>query len=126
MATFIGVYLAVGVLVGFALFGSVAVSSIRRHGFRKAVRGAARTYVAELPLYWRVPVVGWIFVIALPLIAVWNVVKGDWDPVGAIFVAFLWLLYLALLRWHYRAKARARDTPRRRTVASRTHTPNRN
>jgi MFS family permease len=117
MATFIAVFLAVGLLIGFALFGWIAVSSVRRHGFRKAVRGAARTYVDELPLYWRVPVAGWMFVIALPLIAVWNVIKGDWDPVGAIFVAFLWLLYLALLRWHYRAKARARDTRRRRTVA---------
>src|SRR3954466_11449585 len=116
MATFIGVYLAVGVLVGFALLGSIAVSSVRRHGFRKAVRGAARTYVAELPLYWRVPVVGWMFVIALPLIAVWASVRGDWDPVGAVFVGLLWLLYVALLRWHYRAKARGRGSPRRRTV----------
>jgi hypothetical protein len=57
-----------------------------------------------------------MFVIALPLIAVWASVKGDWDPVGAFFVGLLWLLYLALLRWHYRAKARGRRMSGRRTV----------
>jgi len=77
VGTFIAVYLTVGFLIGFALFGWLAVSSVRRHGFRKAVRGAARKYVEELPLYWRVPVAGWMFVIALPLIAVWAIVKGD-------------------------------------------------
>ena len=48
-----------------------------------------------------------MFLIALPLIAAWATFKGDWDPVGAIFLALLWLLYLGLLRWHRRAKARA-------------------
>ena len=116
MGTVVAVYLAVGFLIGVALFGWIAVSSIRRHGYRNAVRGAARTYVEELPTYWRVPVVGWMFVIALPVIAVWASVRGDWDPVGAVFVGLLWLLYVALLRWHYRAKARGRGSPRRRTV----------
>lgn len=116
METVVAVYLAVGSLIGFALFGWIAVSSVRRHGFRNAARGAARTYIEELPLYWRVPVVGWMFVIALPLIAVWATIRGDWDPVGAVSVALLWLLYLSLLRWHYRAKARDRGSPRRRTV----------
>jgi len=45
------------------------------------------TYAEELPLYWRVPVAAWTFVIALPLIAAWAIVNGDWDPVGAIFLA---------------------------------------
>ena len=72
VGTFIAVYLTVGFLIGW-----LAVSSVRRHGFRRAVRGAARKYVEELPLYWRVPVAGWMFVIALPLIAVWAIVKGD-------------------------------------------------
>jgi hypothetical protein len=114
--TVVAVYLAVGFLIGFALFGWIAVSSVRRHGFRKAASSAARTYIEELPLYWRVPVVGWMFVIALPLIAMWAIVGGDWDPVGAVAVGLLWLLYLSLLRWHYRAKARGRGSARRRTV----------
>jgi hypothetical protein len=116
VGTVVSVYLVVGFLIGFALLGWIAVSSVRRHGFRTAVRGGARAYVEELPMYWRVPVVGWMFVIALPVIAVWESVKGNWDPVGAVFVGLLWLLYLALLRWHYRAKARGRGTPHRRTV----------
>jgi len=116
VGTFVAVFLAVGFLIGFALFGWLAVSSVRRHGFRNAVRGAARTYVEELPPYWRVPVAGRMFVIAVPLIAVLAIVKGDWDSVGAILVSLLWLIYLTLLRWHYRAKARARGTSRRRAV----------
>ena len=108
MATVVAVYLAVGILIGLVLLGWIAVSSVRRHGFRNAVRGGARTYVEELPTYWRVPVVGWMFVIALPVIAAWESVKGDWEPVGAVFVGLLWLLCLALLRWHYRTKARGR------------------
>src|SRR6266516_4289832 len=110
--TFVAAYLAVGFLIGIGLFGFLMVSSVRRHGFRNAVRSAARTYVEELPLYWRAPVAAWMFVIALPLIAAWAIVKGEWDPVGALFVALLWLLYFALLRWHWRAKARARDLQR--------------
>ena len=110
VATVVAVWLVVGSLIGLALFGWIAASSVRRHGFRRAVRWAGRTYVEEIPTYWRVPVVGWLFVIALPLIAVWASVKGDWDPVGAVFVGLLWLLYLALLRWHYRVKARRRGT----------------
>ena len=116
VGTVVAVYLAVGFVISFALYGWIAVSSVRRHGFRNAARGAARTYVEELTTYWRVPVVAWMFVIALPLIAVWASVKGDWDPVGAVFLALLWLLYLALLRWHYRAKTRGRRKTRRRTV----------
>jgi hypothetical protein len=38
---------------------------------------------------------------------VWAIIDGEWDPVGAVLVALIWLLYLALLRWHYRAKSRA-------------------
>jgi hypothetical protein len=106
--------MAVGFLISIALYGWAAVSSVRRHGFHGAIRGAARTYVEELPLYWRVPLVAWMFVIALPLIAVWAIINGEWDPAGAILVAAIWLLYLALLRWHYRAKSRTLDSRRRR------------
>jgi hypothetical protein len=48
-----------------------------------------------------------MFVVALPPIAVWATINGDWDPVGAISFAILWLLFLALLRWHYRAKSKS-------------------
>jgi len=116
VGTFVAVYLAAGFLSCFALVCWITASSVRRHGLRNALRGAARTYAEELPTYWRVPVVGWMFVIALPLIAVWASVKGDWDPVGVVFVGLLWLFYLALLRWHYRAKARGGGALRRRTV----------
>jgi hypothetical protein len=51
-----------------------------------------------------------MFVIALPLIAGWATLNGDFDAVGAIFVFVLWLLYVGLLRWHYQAKARAHAT----------------
>jgi hypothetical protein len=106
--TFATVFLAVGFVLGFGLFAWAALASIRRHGFRNAVRDATRAYVAELPLYWRVPIAAWLFVVALPLLAVWGIVEGEWDPVAAAFLAVLWLAYLVLLRWHFRAKARAR------------------
>jgi hypothetical protein len=106
---FVAVYLAVGFLLGLGLFGWLAVSGIRRHGFRNAVKGAARTYIEELPLYWRVPVAAWTFVIAAPLIALWAIVNGEWDPAGAILLALLWLLYVGLLRWHRAAKEQARE-----------------
>jgi hypothetical protein len=115
--TFVAVYLAIGFLLGLAPFGWLSVSAIRRHGVRNAVRGAAaHTYAEELPLYWRVPVAAWTFVIALPLIAAWAIVSGDWDPVGAIFLALLWLLYLGVLRWHWAAKRTRRERNRLRQV----------
>ena len=120
MQTAIAIYLAVGFLLGFGLLGLGAVTSLRRRGFHNAVRGAARTYLDELPLYWRVPVAAWTFLIAAPLIALWAILRGEWDPVGAASVALLWLLYFALLRWHLRAKARARkpaSPPRRHARA---------
>ena len=109
MHTFVAVYLAMGFLLGLGLFGWLAVSAIRRHGVRNPVRGAARTYAEKLPLYWRVPVAAWTFVIALLLIAAWAIVNGDWDPVGAIFLALLWLLYFGLLRWHWATKGRGSE-----------------
>jgi hypothetical protein len=111
MRWFVGIYLVAGFLLGLGLFGWALVSSTRRHGFRSTVRGAATTYVHELPLYWSVPWAAWTVLIAVPLIAVWAIVIGEWDPVGAIFLAFLWLLYFALLRWHLRAKAHRPDRP---------------
>ena len=51
------------------------------------------------------PWAAWTFLIAAPLIAAWAIIEGQWDPLGAIFLALLWLLYLALLRWHLRFKA---------------------
>ena len=112
MGTFIALYVAIGVLVGLGLLSWAFVSSVRHHGLVSTVRGAIRTYLRELPLYWRVPVVAWMFVIALPLLAAWAIIRGNWDPVGSIFVALIWLFYLALLRWHYRAKAQSHDVQR--------------
>jgi hypothetical protein len=109
---FIGVYLGIGFLVFFGLVGWVTVSSVRRHGFRSTARGAARAYLEELPLNWRVPVAAWMFLIALPLIAAWSILTGEFDAVGALFLALIWLLYFALLRWHRRAKARTGSVPR--------------
>jgi hypothetical protein len=71
----------------------------------------AKTYVHELPLYWRVPWAAWTVLIAAPLIAAWAIVQGEWDPLGVIFLALLWLLYFVLLRWHSRAKAHHPDRP---------------
>ena len=67
-------YLAIGFLIAFGLFGWEVVSTVRREGFG-AVGNALRIYIEELPLYWRVPVVAWTFVIALPLIATWATLK---------------------------------------------------
>ena len=109
MQTFVAVYLAVGFLIGFGLFGWLFIASVRRHGLRRTAGGAVRTYVHELPLYWRVPWASWTVLISLPLIVVWAIAKGDLDVLGLISLALLWLLYFALLRWHHRAKAAARS-----------------
>jgi membrane protein implicated in regulation of membrane protease activity len=76
------------------------------------MRRSARAYLEELPLNWRVPPAGWTFVVAAPAIAVWASANGAWDSGGAALLALLWLLYLALLRWHYRAKGRDRRRTR--------------
>jgi hypothetical protein len=52
-----------------------------------------------------VPWAAWTVLIAAPLIAGWALITGEWDWVGAIFLALLWLLYFGLLRWHLRSKA---------------------
>jgi hypothetical protein len=80
------------------------VSSVRRHGLRSTVRGAAKTYLRDLPLYWRVSWAAWTLLIAAPVIAAWALVTGEWDWLGAIFLGLLWVLYLGLLRWHFRSK----------------------
>jgi hypothetical protein len=51
MKWFVGIYLVLGFLVAVGLYGWATASSIRRHGFRSTARGAARTYVHELPRY---------------------------------------------------------------------------
>jgi hypothetical protein len=109
---FLAIYLVVGFLLGIGLYGWALVSSIRRHGLRRTVSGAAKTYAHELPLYWRVPWAAWTVLIAAPLIAAWAIAIGDWDPLGAIFLALLWLFYLTLLRWHLRSKPHHSRRPR--------------
>jgi len=99
--TVVAVYLAVGFLTGLALYGWASVSSVRRHGFRKAARLAGRGYLEELPLNPRTRTASWLLVIRLPVIAIW-------DPGAAVLAGLLWLFYRAMLRWHYRAKARVR------------------
>jgi hypothetical protein len=126
MRLLIGIYLVVGFVFGIGLYGWATVSSIRRHGVRNTFRGAATTYAHELRLNWRVPWAAWTVLIAAPLIAAWAIVTGDWDPLGAIFLALLWLLYFVLLRWHRRAKAHDPDPlPRSRGLGSRERWPTR-
>jgi hypothetical protein len=123
MQTFVGVYLALGFLVGFGLLGWAFVSSVRRHGFAGTMRGAAREYLRELSLYWSVPVAAWLFLVALPVIAAWAILQGDLDVLGLVSLALLWLLSLALLRWHRQAKARARSSTHSRQRAGSTDVP---
>jgi hypothetical protein len=52
--TFVAVYPAIGFLIAFGLFGWAAVSTVRREGSGAAVGNALRTYIEELPFYWRV------------------------------------------------------------------------
>jgi hypothetical protein len=113
MPTFVTVYLALGILIGAVLYGRIAIASVRRVGTRGAARSALETLHEELPLYWRIPVASWTFVIGVPLIAVWATLTGDFDVFGALALAAIWLFYLWLLRWHYRAKARLAREPRR-------------
>jgi hypothetical protein len=75
---FVGIYLVIGFLLALGVYGWAMVWSIRRHGFRDTVRGAVKTYIHELPLYWRVPWAAWTVLIAAPLIAAWAIVTGDW------------------------------------------------
>ena len=124
MHAFVAVYLALGFFASLGLFGWLAVASVRRDGFRNAVRGGARAYFRELPLYWRVPVVAWTFLIAAPIIAAWAIAAGQWDPVGATFVAILSLAYLSLLRWHLCAEgAGSERTSWRPEPVGRDHAP---
>jgi hypothetical protein len=104
--TFIVVYLAFGFVVGFGLFGWAALSSVRRHGFRNSVTGGAQELVNELPFYWRVPVVAWLGIIALPVLSAWAFIRDGVDALGVIILCLLWLGSFALLRWRRSAKAR--------------------
>jgi hypothetical protein len=106
--TAIFVVLAVGLLAAVALLGWAAAHEVRRHGFRRAARAAVRGYVSELPLYWRSPIVAWMLLVALPVIGIWATATEGFDAAGAVVLAVLWLLALALLRWHLRARRRAR------------------
>jgi hypothetical protein len=77
MSWFVGIYLVLGFLLAIGLYGWATVSSIRRHLFRSTVRGAATTYLRELPLYWRVPWAAWTVLIAAPLIGAWALITGS-------------------------------------------------
>jgi hypothetical protein len=105
--TVIVLYFAVGVAIGAGLLGWVAVSSIRRHGFRDAVRAATRESLADPPL---VGTFARLCVIAYPVLFVWAVVTDGMDVVAAAVFVLLWLGGLALLRWHLKTKARRQQT----------------
>lgn len=106
MQIFIGVYLILGIAIGVGLYGWVLVSSIRRYGYRATIGGAIRTFGQELPINWRVPWAAWTFAVGIPLVMVWTTLTSGFEPAGAVGLAIVWLLYLALLRWHLRAKRR--------------------
>jgi hypothetical protein len=106
MQLFLGVYLVLGFAVGLALYSWIFVSSVRRHGFRATIGGATRVFVRDLPLNWRVPWAAWTFVIGIPVVAAWATITGRFDLSGAVALAIVWLLYVALLRWHLRARKR--------------------
>jgi len=107
--TFIGVYLILALAVGLGLYGWILISSIRRHGIRATIGGAIRTFVHELPVNWRVRWAAWAFVIGIPVVVAWTTLAGGFEPAGTAALAIVWLLYVALLRWHLRAKRRRSD-----------------
>jgi hypothetical protein len=102
MERFIEIYLVVGFLLGISLLGWALVSSTRRYGFRDMARRAARGYVHGLHVSRRLRWTAWTFLVTTPLIAAWAILHGNWDPLSAIFLALLWLIYFALLRWQLR------------------------
>ena len=77
---------------------ALAALAIRGHGLRETRH--------LLALDWRVPVFGWLGVIAFPAIGVWAAVRDGFDVLAAIILALLWLLCVWLLFVHRRAKAR--------------------
>jgi hypothetical protein len=112
VAIFIAVCFVVFTVVSAVVWGWVVIAEIRRNGLGNTLRAGSREFVQDLPLYWRVPIVGWLFAIGIPLVVLWTLLQGKWDTVGAVFVGLVWLLFVALLRRHYRTKAR-REASRR-------------
>jgi hypothetical protein len=104
--TFTLAYLAAGFAIGIGLFGWAAVSSVRRHGFRRAVSGTRKFFREDLPLYPKVPLAAWLGIVAFPVLAIWATVVDGFDAAGAVALFLLWLGSLALLRWHLKARAR--------------------
>ena len=111
MQTFIDVYLILGLGLVSGLYGWVLVSSIRRHGTRATMHGAARTFLRDLPLNWRVPWAAGTFLVGIPIVIAWTTLSNGFEPSGAVALAVVWLLDLALLRRHIRAKRQRDDFP---------------
>jgi hypothetical protein len=105
VTSFVLAYLAAGIAAGAAVIGWAAVTSVRRHGFRSAVRGAARASTDDPPL---VGAFAWLCVLAYPVLFVIAVATDGFDAVGAAAVFVLWLGAIGLLRWHLRARSRRR------------------
>jgi hypothetical protein len=59
--TFVLLYVALGIVIGAVLFGWAAVSAVRRHGFRSAVRAGVREALDDPPL---VGTFAWLCVLA--------------------------------------------------------------
>jgi hypothetical protein len=107
MRTFVLVYVALGVVIGAVLFGWAAVSSVRRHGLRSAVRAGVREALDDPPL---LGTFAWLCVLAFPLLFVVAVATDGFDLAGAVAFLLVWLVGLALLRRQLRRRA---GTPRR-------------
>jgi hypothetical protein len=81
--TFTLVYLAAGFAIGIGLFGWAAVSSVRRHGFRRTLSGTRKFFREELPLYPKVPIAAWLGIIAFPALTIWATVTDGCSCSGS-------------------------------------------
>jgi hypothetical protein len=100
--TFVLLYVALGIVIGAVLFGWAAVSAVRRHGFRGAVRAGVREALDDPPL---VGTFAWLWVLAYPVLFVVAVATEGFDLAGAVALLLIWLVGLALLRRQLRRRA---------------------
>jgi hypothetical protein len=107
----VSLFVVTGFVLGACLWVWLGVSAVRRRGFAGAMRAAKRQIAYELPRNLLVVAAAWTFVVAAPVIAAWTIVTGDFDLVGFLLVAALWLMYLGLLRWRRRSVQPASREP---------------
>lgn len=106
MATFIAIYLLLGFAIFAALVVWIVVDSVRTMGVRQAVRAAGRELAHDLSLSWRLPWAAGTFLVGIPFLGAWCALNGSLDAAQAVGLAIVWLLWLAVLRWHLRARKR--------------------